>query len=395
MTTSRDLERLHSLDALRAAMMLLGLVLHSAVTYTVTRLGATWPLKDPQTSVFFDWVVFIIHLFRMPTFFVMAGFFAAFLYYREGTSGFLAHRVKRLLVPLVAGWAILGPLSFSGFLFAQRGGTADAFEAAVTRLTTTPYAGVHLLHLWFIHFLLIFCVAAVAVVPALGRVPEAWRTGLVDVFGRHAVSWRGCAAFAALSTITLMPMEKPALDTSFSVVPALRVLVAYAVFFSFGWLLFLRRDVVTRFASHPWQYLGAGLLTAVVYMGLALQPAVMSSRPMFLTAIAAAAIAMWLLLYGVTGLFIRYCECNRPLQRYLSDGSYWMYLIHLPIVVWTQGLLASIPLSPVLKFAIVLAVTTLVTLVTYHFFVRATAIGAMLNGRRFERAWPALKARVA
>jgi peptidoglycan/LPS O-acetylase OafA/YrhL len=395
MTPSRDLERLHSLDALRAAMMLLGLVLHSAVTYTITPLGDTWPFKDPQPSVLFDWVVFIIHLFRMPTFFVMAGFFAAFLYYREGTAGFLAHRARRLLIPLALGWAILGPVSMAGFLFAQRGGGSDGFQVAMSRLATAPYAGVHMLHLWFLHFLLIFCVAAVCIVPVLQRLPGAWHENLLGTFGRHAVSWRGCMAFAVISAVTLMPMTKPALDTSFTFVPDLRVLVAYAVFFSFGWLLFLRRDVVMRFASHPWRFLGAGLLVSGVYMGLALQPTVLSSRRLFLMAILAGALAMWLLLYGVTGLFLRYCECNRPVQRYLSDGSYWMYLIHLPIVIWTQGLLAGIAMSPVLKFTIVVAVATLATLVTYHFFVRATAIGAMLNGRRFERAWPALKARPA
>jgi hypothetical protein len=72
-----------------------------------------------------------------------------------------------------------------------------------------------------------------------------------------------------------------------------------------------------------------------------------------------------------------------------------MYLIHLPIVIWTQGLLASVAISPLVKFTLVLGVTTTVTLLTYHFFVRATAIGAVLNGRRFERAWPALRARAA
>ena len=71
------LKRLHSLDALRAAMMLLGLVLHSVVSYITIAIPEAWPYQDRQTSVAFDYLVFAIHLFRMPTFFVMAGFFAA------------------------------------------------------------------------------------------------------------------------------------------------------------------------------------------------------------------------------------------------------------------------------------------------------------------------------
>ena len=45
-TLPHKTERIHSLDSLRAIMMLLGLVLHSAITYAVTDYGAGWLLKD-------------------------------------------------------------------------------------------------------------------------------------------------------------------------------------------------------------------------------------------------------------------------------------------------------------------------------------------------------------
>jgi len=41
---------------------------------------------------------------------------------------------------------------------------------------------------------------------------------------------------------------------------------------------------------------------------------------------------------------------------------------------------------------IVLAGTSVVTVATYHLFVRSTAIGAFLNGRKFERALPRVAA---
>ena len=393
--TSPTLTRQHSLDALRAAMMLLGLVLHAAVSYTVSPFGAAWPYKDPRTSELFDWVVFIIHLFRMPTFFVMAGFFAAFLYYREGTAGFIAHRLRRLLVPLIVAWLVVFPLTRAGFIHANGGGGSDAFASALGGLTTTPYAQPSLAHLWFIYFLIIFCLAAVAVVPLLQRLPATLRATAVTAFGKYAPTLLGCLAFGVLSAVTMIPMQKPALDTSLTFVPAVRVLVAYSVFFSFGWLLFLRHDIVASFGRRPWRYVGAGLVAAVIYMLVALRPTVADPTQAHLIAILAGGLAMWLLIYGVTGLFVRYCECHRPFQRYLSDASYWMYIIHLPIVIWTQGLLAPVALPAVLKFAIVLSVTTLVTLTTYHFWVRSTAIGAFLNGRRFERAWPKLRPAVS
>src|SRR5687768_1929470 len=60
--------RYHSLDAARATMMLLGLVLHSAASFTTVPLGDGWPYQDLNASSAFPPLIYFIHLFRMPTF---------------------------------------------------------------------------------------------------------------------------------------------------------------------------------------------------------------------------------------------------------------------------------------------------------------------------------------
>lgn len=110
--------RLHALDALRGAMMLLGLVLHAGASYTLRPLGDSWPYQDLRTSPVFDVLVYVIHLVRMPAFFAVAGFFAALLYARDGAAGMARNRAKRVLLPLVIFWAAVGPLVLGGFYFA-------------------------------------------------------------------------------------------------------------------------------------------------------------------------------------------------------------------------------------------------------------------------------------
>ena len=383
--------RLHSLDALRAAMMLLGLVLHSAVSYLATPVPEAWPYQDAQTSALFDWIVFVIHLFRMPTFFVMSGFFTAFLYQREGPAGFLWHRARRVLLPLVVSWLVLFPPMRAGFIFARAGGGAAGLEVAMAALTRAPYEEPLLIHLWFLHFLFIYCIAAWALAPLVALVPAALRTRVVDAYAALAPRAAGCVAFALLSAATMLPMVRPALDTSFTFVPSGRVLLAYAVFFAFGWLLYLRQDVIPALARHPWRYLTAGLVAAVTYLVVVLSVP-FGVRGTHVAGVVVGGLAMWLLIYGVTGAFVRYFAQPRPLQRYLADASYWMYLVHLPFVLWFQGALAPWRASAVLKFAIVLAGVTFITVVSYHYLVRATAVGMWLNGRRFERALPRLAA---
>ncbi len=376
-------------------MMLLGLVLHSAVSYITVPVPEAWFYQDPQTSMLFDCLVFTIHLFRMPTFFVMAGFFAAFLYYREGVAGFLSHRARRVLLPLVVGWLIIYPLTRAGFIFARGGGNASSVDAAMEWLTSTPYADPLLGHLWFLQFLFIFCLGACAVVPLLGRLPDALRTTVVMTFGRLAPTATGCLMFAALSAVSMLPMSKPALDTSLTFVPMGRVLIAYTVFFAFGWLLFLRQDIVSAFGRHPWRYCVTGLAVAVAYLVVFVGKPFGGGWAYQVPGIITGGLAMWLLIYGVTGLFVRYFEQPNALQRYLSDASYWMYHIHIPPLIWLQGAMASWPVSSLLKFAIVVTTVTLVTVVSYHYCVRATPIGQFLNGRRFERALPKLAPRSA
>src|SRR6266568_2179701 len=99
--------RYHSLDALRGAMMLLGIYLHATVAYS--RYGS-WPWKDGSTTGLFVVSLGLIHVFRMPVFYCIAGFFGALLLEQRGAVGFLRNRAVRILLPFAVGWAVLFPL---------------------------------------------------------------------------------------------------------------------------------------------------------------------------------------------------------------------------------------------------------------------------------------------
>ena len=54
-------------------MMLLGVVLHTALCFQET--PGAWIYQDPNTTPLAGLLVVSIHVFRMPVFFAMAGFF--------------------------------------------------------------------------------------------------------------------------------------------------------------------------------------------------------------------------------------------------------------------------------------------------------------------------------
>jgi glucan biosynthesis protein C len=384
--STRAVHRYHALDALRAAMMLLGIVLHSAVSYGKIPLGEAWPYKDPNTSSVFDLVVFFIHLFRMPVFFVAAGFFAAMLTAREGPNGFFVNRAKRVLLPLALFWPIVYTGVAAGFTYAT--GRA-AGQVDMSRITSGAFLGTATLaHLWFLWDLMIFYAVAVVLMPIGARIPARWTASIDWAFGSVATTVAGALAMSAVSALTLLPMNHAALDTSVALLPPVRVLVAYGVFFSFGWLLYRRRDLIEPF-GRTWKLpMLVGVIASVAYLVVTIGQPIADPRMAHVIGCALAAVSMWMLIFGIVGAFVSLLGCPLPIVRYLSDASYWMYILHLPFVIGVSGLLAPLPLPAIVKFGITLTSVAAITVVSYHYVVRSTAIGVLLNGRRYPRALP-------
>jgi peptidoglycan/LPS O-acetylase OafA/YrhL len=83
---------------------------------------------------------------------------------------------------------------------------------------------------------------------------------------------------------------------------------------------------------------------------------------------------------------VRFLSREDARVRYVADASYWIYLVHLPVVVALQVLVGHLPLHWTVKFPLVLVVAFAVLLGSYRYLVRATFIGGLLNGRRYPRA---------
>src|SRR5690606_39842649 len=91
--------RLHELDAMRSVLMLLGVVLHAINPYG---LDGSWLIADASRSPLLEAIAIAIHAFRMPAFFVVAGYFSMLLLGRQAPPVFLRERLRRTLLPALA-----------------------------------------------------------------------------------------------------------------------------------------------------------------------------------------------------------------------------------------------------------------------------------------------------
>ncbi|MCB1641195.1 MAG: acyltransferase family protein, partial [Xanthomonadales bacterium] len=94
------------------------------------------------------------------------------------------------------------------------------------------------------------------------------------------------------------------------------------------------------------------------------------------------ALSGWYWSFGLLGACQRWLARPSARWRYLADASYWIYLLHLPLVFGLQVALRDWPLHWSLKFPLIVGLTLVALLLSYRWFVRGSWIGALLNGRR-------------
>jgi glucan biosynthesis protein C len=382
-------ERLHGLDALRGIALLLGLVVHSSLSFLP---GAQyfWISHDPNPSAALGLAFYVPHMFRMLLFFLIAGFFGRLSLERLGTRGFAWDRFKRITLVLAMFW----PIVFSGIIVAlvlsamqSNGGVLPKNPPPGPAFTPSDFP---LTHLWFLYGLTLCYAAMLAARIVLGKLGLLDRLGaLADRFVRLAVTPFGPALLAlplaaALASTPgwLMWFGIPTPDMSLYPRPA--ACVAFGSAFVLGWWLHRQREAIRAWTRQwPWHLAVALAATAACLALVGLAPSQVPATGTRLWGYAALyALGGWSWTVALTGLALRYLSTHSPTRRYLADASYWIYLMHLPLVMILQVYAVRLPGPAPVKFAAVLALALMLLLATYRLFVRRTWLGAILNGRR-------------
>jgi len=390
--------RYHGLDVVRAMMMLLGVVIHTALVYCEPQI---WIYEDPDRTASAGLLVLAIHIFRMPAFFVMAGFFGAMLFDRRGPGGFASHRYDRIVLPLVIGWFVIFPLlawsiSFA-FTWQYLPAESRTIGLAYEKMSlNADFAEAGPLHLWFLYYLVYFYLAFATATFLLRRFsgPVAgWLRAGFRCVALGPLRWIRLPILIVATSLLMLTMTEPGIDSTESFWPLWHVIFVYSIYFGVGWMAFGSREIVDRLKDWAWIRLGIGilLLVAAVIMGiktsLAMDAESENAEVMFVVNQAIQATTCWVLILGLTGITERLFQRENPVVRYFVDASYWIYLMHLPLCIFFPALFRFWDAPGVVKMTAMIVLTTAVLLVIYHLAVRGTGLGVLLNGRRYP-VWP-------
>jgi len=376
-----------ALESLRVASTLLVVLYHAALTYVATPLRLTlWVAFDPPGHVGFDTFVYWINGFVMPVFFLAAGVSAPAAVESRGPRTFLIHRGQRLLRPLLFGFFTILPAFYLlwgyGLLVTGR---LDIDHILSWRYPAPIDRDVYGLgHLWFLEYLFFVCVAwclgwMVRHRSLVARKPSGESSWIQGVFASPI-----CPLILAIPTAAIFLVDSDTmLRVDNQIVPNFLRLLHYLVFFTVGgWISKVRepRRIFARFgpiylvlsflvfgAMAPWLLRhAASPLAGWERVGLCL---LASTFP-------------WLVILGGLGVLLRSERGKGPTMRFLAEASFWVYLIHVPIVALIQLVLLPVEWPAAVKFVIVSVVALTLSYATYGPLVRHSLIGSIINGAR-------------
>lgn len=391
-------DRIHGFDALRAFALLLGIVIHAVMPFLSPALQI-WPVVETNRSIFYMLFVIAVHAFRLQTFFLLAGFFTALLIQKRGVRSFLLNRLQRIVIPFVCCVVLLVPLlqmmMVAGYSDRPEAGfvqidslTVDktAYHSNIVEFFSSgEFLGeFNFFHFWFLYYLIMvyavyvlafWMTAKTKIIPGVKWLLNPFLQSRFAIFG-----------LAAVSMLALYPMHFWQVDTPYDVVPNPWILIYYFVFFLFGVWLYQHSQKIEQLKENTWWHLVAAivLLPLVIYFqALGPNPELRPyNKTLELPAEYIYSLYSWCMVFGLLGGFAKWFKEPDRTVRHISDGAYWQYIMHLPVLFGLQLILIRVDLPSLVEVTIQVVYAFFVLHFSYTLIVQKTFIGAFLNGPR-------------
>jgi peptidoglycan/LPS O-acetylase OafA/YrhL len=374
-------ERLNYLDNLRAYIMLLGIVIHVAMLQMVSQTPQR--LREKDLSEWSDMLVFGIHSFRMPLFFILSGFFFAAILKRRGLFITLKSRLYRLGGPLIIFSPLVSvSLSYIILEYLTLMQVTGVFVESDWISNAQEYQ-FNFAHLWFLYYLFL-C--------HLILLPFVFISSCFDSLKR-AKYWAGHPLMIFVYAIIIAYLDsfydKGMIPADGSLIPNFLQLFHYFPYFTFGFIIFRFRSVWLKHYQRCWgRYTLLGSLFMFVSL-VVMEPLMSQPGEQVDNFIVAYSYGLcgWCWSFALCGFFKQCFSSYKPVFTYLSESAYWVYIIHLPFIILISYAIYDYTWPFYIKMTVNIVFTSILSITSYHLFVRYTWLGQLLNGKRKTPKW--------
>jgi hypothetical protein len=293
----------------------------------------------------------------------------------------MKNTTSRIVLPFLVFLFLLWPSIIFTFDYTQAifEGSNDALAKALSSFSSLEVLiPKSTFHLWFLYYLAMITFISVGLALVFRKLPKVTRSISKAFYWVIQKTVLRIVIFASISAMVYFLMGAYEVATSSSLIPDLNTFFYYFVFYMLGWLLFKSKHLLATFLKYDWLNVMIGVLLFLVYF-------LMNDALSYEAQIVLKSLFVWCLIFGITCLFIRYGSRHSAKMRYISDASYWVYLVHLSFTAIIASLIVDWLIPATLKFLVVLISTGVICFVSYHYLDRNTFIENFLNGRKYIR----------
>lgn len=376
--------REHDWDVLRALLMLLGIPYHASMAYNT---NVIWDIHSPDESGFLTFLSGFLVTFRMPAFFIAAGYFSVMMLSRKPAGSWLKGRYIRLGVPFLSCLVLIVPLQLAMIPLSEalRSDTTiiDAWHRAEIAIL---HPGVEwIMHLWFLPALLAYCtLLAVGWLLSSRPISEHCLTRFTHWLGRRQnILFVPLLALFMVWELTLRAVfiELENLHTGLASLAArgLDPYLRYLPYFLLGALL--RHTLAMR---HIFRMPMGNTMPLATVLTASIAAFTRSTGMEILDlvnalATGAAAIMASRLLIGYAGT-----HWNRPSAHVdrIVDASFTIYLLHHPIIYVLATAFIPLHWPPVIEFLIIAFTAGVLSYAAHRLIRRNPTALFLMNGRQ-------------
>ncbi|MBL41088.1 MAG: hypothetical protein CMM49_00340 [Rhodospirillaceae bacterium] len=345
------MERLHSLDFLRAFAMLLGLVIHAPLIFYDPTVLLTFEIYDKPKQELWIWIILVfITNWRMPLFFFLSGFFSIMIIHKRGISKFLLDRIVRVGLT-----CLLFCLIF------------DLFDGKIDFTLD---------HLWFLYYLFIF-----AFIYSFLYQIKFIRNILTNSISiiKIIILLFCLIMFFPLAIIFNSGSITGGIEVAFLEPPKTYIdlkignLIYYFSFFLAGTFFYFNQKWFNIFARTKILIL-LSILSIVIFL---LQLGA-NDFPIVFIILKSINTLLWCLLF--LGLATRFIFSSSGLLTWLIELSYPIYLLHLMPIIFISVAFYKTGFSQINIFLFSITFGFLSSIILYYLLIKFTPLNWIVNG---------------
>ena len=371
--------RLYYVDWLRVLAMFGIFFFHNSRFYDSL---VDWHVKNATTNIAASVVVAFMSQWIMPLFFLIAGAGTYYALKSRKVMQYVQERTLRLLVPLIFGMlVIVVPQAYFQALYqGYQPAGYNVFQIYGLYLQSLP--DMNWFHLWFLVDLFLLSLVTVPLFYIWSGPGKSLISRLAAALNRPWFLLPLLVLSVALVDMFLFP------DGFFGYRNGGFNIVAYLLFFVFGYLIFADPRIMEWIGRLRWFMLGTGVIALVLAFVFAFDeladPVGHFGSTGFYVSALLQSLSTWGWLLAILGLGKRYLERNNRFLSYANEAVLPFYILHQTVIISIGYFVVQWDTGVGLKYLTISTTSFIAIMLIYEVLVRRINVLRFLFGMRLK-----------